>query len=117
MIDKQELEKRLIEVGVPGHIVEGLARYVVEGKPTGSFLRAVLTNDLRGAFQRADDVNLKAIPEIVGAIYWETPIGCNGSPEKVDAWIAKGGLMGLDDGRGDYEYNKKRDDEMTEVEA
>jgi len=116
-MDGSDLRMWLQELKVPEHIISGLVNYVIHGKPTGGFLRAVLTNDLRGAFQRADDINLQAMPEIVGAIYWETPNGCNGSPEKVDAWMAKGGLMGLDDGRGDHEYDKKRDDELTEVEV
>lgn len=37
------------------------------GLPTGSFVQAVLDNDLRGAFGRADHINRKALIVIVSA--------------------------------------------------
>lgn len=39
--------------------------------------------------------------------------------ENVREWLRKElvNKVNLDDGRGDYEYDRKRDDELTEVEA
>jgi len=94
-MNEKALEQRLREVSVPSHITNGLARYVVYGTPTGGFLKAVLEDKLTQAFARADDTNLAAMHAIVGAIYNEVPHGCHGSPEKVKAWIDRGGLGGV----------------------
>jgi len=131
-MDEQALQERLFKVGVPEHTIGGLARYVCYGTPTGGFLQAVLENKLLQAYQRADDMNFEAMFEIVGAIYNEVPNGCHGSPEKVEAWIAHEGMRGIEIGWwlekerkwleaesdiGDREYDRKRDDELTEVEV
>jgi len=55
----------------------------------GSFLTAVLSNNLTQACGRADDSNLRALPDIVRYCYNELPSDCWGSPEKVEAWRAK----------------------------
>jgi len=94
-MDEKVLQERLIEVGVPGHIVEGLAAYVVHGRPTGSFLMAVLENKFIRACMYADDVNRRALWEIAIAIYNEVPASCHGSPEKVEAWMAHEGMRGI----------------------
>ena len=72
----------------PCDIVESLQRYVDHGVPTGSFLQAVLENDLKESFARADDDNRDALFEIVNHCYNEIPGNCWGSPEKVEAWLA-----------------------------
>lgn len=95
-MDEQALQDRLIEVEVPEHIVEGLAAYVVQGRPTGDFLRAVLEDKFLEAFMRADDVNIDAMFKIAGAIYNEVPMGCHGSPERFTEWIEKRGLRGIE---------------------
>lgn len=79
---------------IPDHLSEGLDLHVLHGLPTGSFLRAVLTNDLREALARADDKALAALPAIVGWLYNEAPAGCWGSAEKADRWQHRGGCAG-----------------------
>lgn len=76
---------------IPEHLVEGLDAHVNEGRQTGSFLQAVLCNDLREAVNRADDEALNALPAIVGWLYWEAPALCWGSAENVEAWRAARG--------------------------
>ena len=110
---QQELEGRLVEVGVPGHMIEGLSAYVMEGRPIGSFLTAVLENKFLEVHKRADSVNLLSLHEIAMAVYNEIPSGCHGSPEKVEAWIGQGGMQFYE--HPDTEYDRKRDDELTEV--
>ncbi len=61
-------------------------RYV-ERTPTGSFVRAVLENDLMGAMGQADDENRRDLFEICMYVYNEIPGVCHGSREKVDAWL------------------------------
>tara|TARA_Y100000296_G_C5169952_1_gene256732 strand:- start:161 stop:481 length:321 start_codon:yes stop_codon:yes gene_type:complete len=64
----------------------GMKRYLENGSPTGDFLNAVLSNDLLGAVSRADDKNVKLLPEIVRWMHWEIPSNAWGSQEKVKSW-------------------------------
>lgn len=57
--------------------------------PTGSFLEAILTNDLKRAVGHADRYNMLTIPAIVAYMVNELPFECYGSTKKYDAWIAK----------------------------
>jgi len=58
---------------VPIHTLEALARYRVYGYEPGSFLMSVLTNDLFGAMERADNENRRAIFSICQLVYNEFP--------------------------------------------
>jgi hypothetical protein len=75
---------------LPDHLRAGMRRYVECGIETGSFLRAVLENDLEQVISRAapglDQTDLYAIALFVRGL----PAEAWGSPEKVRAWIAKG---------------------------
>lgn len=66
---------------------EALQRWVQLALPTGGFLWAVLTNDLRGAIERGDEGALDNLPHIVAYLYNDCPSACWGSPEKVRAWV------------------------------
>ena len=68
-------------------IVEALDNYVCHHIETGSFLRAVLENDLREAFGRADHENQERMFEIVQYCYNEIPSTCWGSKEAVKNWL------------------------------
>lgn len=68
-------------------IVESLDLYAMHGIPTGSFLLAVLENDLMEAFGRADEENIRAMFHIVAYVYNEMPRTCWGTPEKVREWL------------------------------
>lgn len=74
---------------LPELTLSGLDRYVHERIPCGGFLTAVLSNDLFGAYAKADLTNTIAMSQIVKFIYNEIPSGCWGSREKVDAWLSK----------------------------
>ena len=66
---------------------ESIDRYVNDHIPTGSFLEAVLCNNLKEAIGRADSENLRDIVEIVQYCHWEIPSVCWGSPKEVRAWL------------------------------
>jgi hypothetical protein len=70
----------------------GLRRYIEHGISPGSFLTAVLSNDLRGAFECADDENRQIIEWYVRFLYNYAPSGCWGSRARFDVWCAHGGL-------------------------
>jgi hypothetical protein len=70
-------------------IRESLVAYAVEGRPTGDFLRAVLSNDLSDAVARADELNAVALPQIVAFVRNELPRACWGSPTAVERWLER----------------------------
>lgn len=89
MIDLSKLTADLITCGVPDHDHEGLERWIRDGILPGSFLTAVLENDLLIAVGQADDVNRAHLWEICGFLYNHAPSGCYGSKAKVRAWAVK----------------------------
>lgn len=81
------LTRALILGSVPADLHGGLIRYILDGVPTGGFLLAVLSNDLRQACDRADHVNKLYIAQIVGFLNTHAPADCWGSAERVVAWL------------------------------
>lgn len=72
--------------GLPEHIREGVRRWLEEGLTPGSFLRAVIRNQLVDAVQRADHINLPLLGHIV---YWfvnNAPEGSYGSDRCLSNW-------------------------------
>ena len=82
--------------GIPEHMRDGTKRYIESGIPPGSFLEAVICNDLRGAFMRADHINVEAMKDWAMFFYNDVPGNCHGSPEVYDAWIKQGGMGGAE---------------------
>jgi hypothetical protein len=80
---------------LPYHMRDGMQLYIEEGIVPGSFLRAVLSNDLMGALGKADDINQAILPVYGRFLYNDAPCGCYGSPETVAAWCNSGGLNGI----------------------
>lgn len=84
---------------IPPLVVGGLERYLMQGIPTGDFLRGVLTNDLFEAIGRADIYSMAALQDICGLIYNCFPsrdFGCWGTDEAVDEWIKRRGMEGIE---------------------
>lgn len=80
---------------LPEHMREGMRRYIEHGILPGSFLRAVLTNDLMEACGQADDINLARLADYARFLYNYAPRGAYGSKENVAEWIKHRGLAGL----------------------
>lgn len=64
-----------------------MRRYIEDRLQPGSFLSAVLENNLRESFATADNVNRYAMFDIVSWVYNNAPASCWGSPEKVKQWL------------------------------
>ena len=77
------------------YITEAVKRYVEEGEAVGHFLTALLSNDLVGAFSRADGSNREKMWDWVKFLWNEVPSNCWGSREQVIRWQKKGGKKGL----------------------
>ena len=88
-ISREELAAIAIaEYGVPDHCADGLAGYLTRDyRDIGDFLIAVLSNDLKSAVMRADDINRHALYQYVHFLYAVAPAQAWGSPEAVSAWL------------------------------
>ena len=74
-------------LGAPVHILDSIDRFVRHRIAPGSFVTAVLSNDLAGAFRTADEDSLRGLADIVRYIHWEIPGNCHGSKSKVEKWL------------------------------
>ena len=74
---------------VPEHNILGLWDYYMHGISTGTFLQAVLTNDLHLACRKADAINRTALFDIVNFLHNVFPCDAWGSPEVVEKWLQK----------------------------
>jgi hypothetical protein len=66
-----------------------LIRYRDDHIPTGSFLEAVLSNDLRWAVESGDAVNLANLPAFPAWCYNHLPSEAWGSPTAYRNWVYK----------------------------
>ena len=85
-----QMSRNAQDQGVPESIADSLAWYISMRRPVGSFLEAVLSNNLSESFARADASNRHALFGIVSWLYNEAPSTCWGSPEKYAAWLKNG---------------------------
>lgn len=79
---------------LPDHCRDGLLDYIDRGTPVGGFLTALLSNNLKETFARADTVNSYRVRDYVNFLYNHAPAGCWGSRERVSEWMERGGLQG-----------------------
>ena len=73
---------------LPEHLRYGVNMYIAQGCLPGSFLQAVISNNLSRSFALADPISFVQMPEIVSFFHNEAPADCWGSPEKMRAWSA-----------------------------
>jgi hypothetical protein len=74
------------ECHVPMHLRDGLVRYFSDGILPGSFLQAVLCNDLAQAILRAAPNGLSALPPLILFLQHYAPASAWGSRDLVLAW-------------------------------
>ena len=72
---------------VPIHTQESLENYLIHGYPPGSFVTAVLTNDLYGVVARADNINKQNLIAITDWVINHAPSMSWGSHELMELWI------------------------------
>lgn len=79
---------------LPHHMREGARAYVERGVWPGDFLRAVLSDSLTEAYERADSINTDAMELWALWLHNECPREAWGSEAVVQMWIERGGLQG-----------------------
>ena len=79
---------------LPEHMRFGVHNYIEHGLEPGSFLRAVISNNLFEAIKRADRVNAEYLPLYVRFFESNAPAWCYGSLKNYTSWVALGGLSG-----------------------
>lgn len=89
MINASDLTRSAKDRGVPDHLIEGVVAYAIDRRPTGDFLKSVLSNDLFGALMRADSKSLNGIVRLAAFIQYHLPYDSFGSPEIVAAWLSR----------------------------
>ena len=72
---------------LPKHMRGAMQRYIENRIPPGSFLTAVLANDLMHALRCADDINSRRLRDYGMWLANYAPPACYGSPEAVRAWL------------------------------
>ena len=82
----------IVFVRVIQHMRSGARLYIEEGIPPGSFLTAMLENNLSEAAMRADETNAKRLPDFADWMMWDIPSRAWGSKQEVEDWIAQGGI-------------------------
>lgn len=87
--------ERMQRAGLPGHMTDGLTHYILHGVKPGSFLCAVLCNDLKEAVVRADEVNRQRLLDYVHFLVQWTGPDIWGSKEAFETWHKRGGFAGL----------------------
>ena len=78
---------------IPGPTLQDIINYVIDGRATGNFLMAVLSNNLSDCFRHGDPSNLRALWAITTFLYNRCPAGCWGDTEKVKRWPGYRSLM------------------------
>ena len=61
--------------GIPHYMHDGIIEYYSLGRPPGSFLSAVINNDLREACAHADDTNIDRLKHYIMWFYNHAPSG------------------------------------------
>jgi hypothetical protein len=60
--------------------------WIEQGIIGGSFLKAVISNDLIEAYRRADRENKRCLGVYVEFLTYEAPSKCYGHPDVLDSW-------------------------------
>lgn len=71
---------------IPETTLETLEAWVATARPLGGFTEALIANDLKEAFARADDENIRAMFHTVAWLYHRAPMAAWGSRDALTRW-------------------------------
>jgi hypothetical protein len=72
-----------------------VVRFLVYGIPTGGYLMAVLSNDLKATFAQGDDENLEGLKGLMTWLHSFAPAIAKGSEKAYIAWLGREDKIGL----------------------
>jgi hypothetical protein len=86
----QEIIGYMRKQGLPSQMERSVVLYVLYRVKPGSYLMALLENDLLGVINRADDQNISLIKQWIRLLYncEAIPGDCWGSTDRVKTWLA-----------------------------
>jgi hypothetical protein len=80
---------------IPAHMRHGVYEYVMHGRPVGSFLTSVISDQpISTVWAKADQTNRDQMNGWMIFLYNYFPSKARGSAEAMQAWIDKGGIIG-----------------------
>ena len=85
-LSEEDIREACLKSGLPEYMHDGVVLYLKHGIMTGSFLTAVFSNDLTGAFGAADSDNRASLYNWASFLYNECPATAYGSPAIVAEW-------------------------------
>ncbi|MEF8794030.1 hypothetical protein [Thiohalorhabdus sp.] len=89
-----DFAKKAMARGIDEPEALSLHHYITRGDPLGGFLSAVMSNQLVEAYSKADNHNRQHMEAYAFFLFNDAPMDCWGSPEAVQEWAHKGGLLG-----------------------
>lgn len=84
-------------LGIPTHMIDGLASYIAEGREPGGFLASIFKNDLCGAVSSADETNIGRLRSYVRFLQYHAPPACYSSERRYYMWLDHRGFLGKSD--------------------
>ena len=93
---REKLVTRLTSCDIPEYMHEGLMQWILNGRPVGNFLTAVLENNLREACNRADEANKTRLYNYILFLNNYAPMGCWGDADRTEVWADHQGLLNID---------------------
>lgn len=72
---------------IPDYLRPGVLRYIEQGITPGSFIGAIICNDLQATIATADPGSLIYIPTIAKWFFNHAPFTCHGNESKYHGWI------------------------------
>lgn len=82
----EEFQGWMQKTEIPLGLYAGITNWTLHGIEPGSFLRAIIQNDLMRAVVRADATNLKLLPEIVMGLMTVAPSAAWMTPDALVNW-------------------------------
>lgn len=85
--ERKDVAARCMDYEIPEHMWDGIERYIFDKIPGGSFMTAVMCNDLSQAAKRSDRDNCNALGAWGEFLFDCMPYDSFGSPLKVERWL------------------------------
>ena len=86
---RKDIVSLCIRYNVPVHMVGGLQNYFCHHLRPGSFLEAVIVNDLKASCMLADETNRHHLWDYIHLFQAHAPTEAWGSPIRFNEWIAE----------------------------